>query len=145
MLPEWPPEGPLATQQQSDVHICNQVPPIYSNTLHSWTPTNIMILFAKKSAYILSFRISFITISSVSIGNGNANEPQNTVVEEVVVERKNKDDEESSKMFSCLKERPLWFLFLVMTINGLFSLACSALIIKIEKPAQDKRYSIDGD
>ena len=76
---------------------------------------------------------------SVSIGNGNANEPPNTVVEEVVVERKNKDDEESSKMFSCLKERPLWFLFLVMTINGLFSLACSALIIKIEKPAQDKR------
>ena len=104
-----------------------------------------MILFSKKSAYILSFCISFITISSVSIGNGNANEPPNTVVEEVVVERKNKDDEESSKMFSCLKERPLWFLFLVMTINGLFSLACSALIIKIEKPAQDKRYSIGGD
>ena len=26
VLPEWPPEGPLATQQQSDVHICNYLP-----------------------------------------------------------------------------------------------------------------------
>ena len=65
------------------------------------------------------------------------------MVEEVVLDKnENKDEEETSKMFSCLKERPLWFLFLVMTINGLFSLACSALIIKIEKPAQDKRYTL---
>ena len=64
--------------------------------------------------------------------------PPTAVIQEVHDE--GKEDEESSKMFSCLKERPLWFLFIVMTINGLFSLACSALIIKIEKPAQDKRY-----
>ena len=65
------------------------------------------------------------------------------MVEEVVLDKnEDKDEEETSKMFSCLKERPLWFLFLVMTINGLFSLACSALIIKIEKPAQDKRYTL---
>ena len=80
----------------------------------------------------------------ISIGNNNNNNnnviPANAVVQEVHNEGMKEDDEESSKMFSCLKERPLWFLFVVMTINGLFSLACSALIIKIEKPAQDKRY-----
>ena len=43
-------------------------------------------------------------------------------------------------VFACLTDRPLWRLFLVMTLNGLFSLGCAALIIKIEKPAQDERY-----
>ncbi len=39
-----------------------------------------------------------------------------------------------------LKERPLWRLFIIMGMNGLLSLASSALIISIEKPAQDVRY-----
>lgn len=42
----------------------------------------------------------------------------------------------------CLKDRPLWGLLLIMTLNGLFSLACSALIIKIEKPAQEQRLEL---
>lgn len=42
----------------------------------------------------------------------------------------------------CLKDRPLWGLVLIMTLNGLFSLACSALIIKIEKPAQEQRLEL---
>ncbi len=51
------------------------------------------------------------------------------------------DDRSCSAFFSCLKDRPLWRLFLIMTINGLISLAFSALIIRIEKPAQDTRLA----
>ena len=42
-------------------------------------------------------------------------------------------------VFSCLKDRPLWKLFIVMFINGMISFASSGIIIMIEKPAQDKR------
>ena len=47
----------------------------------------------------------------------------------------------SSSLFSCFEERPLWKLFTVMTINGLLSLASSAIILSLEKPAQDLRLN----
>ena len=42
-------------------------------------------------------------------------------------------------VFSCLKDRPLWRLFMVMFINGMISFASSGIVILIEKPAQDQR------
>ena len=55
-----PPEGPwlLSSRVLSTFAITSHQ---YNNTLHSWTPTNIMGCICKKSADIMSFRISFIT------------------------------------------------------------------------------------
>jgi len=50
-----------------------------------------------------------------------------------------KDPPGSYSVFSCLKDRPLWRLFMVMFINGMISFASSGIVILIEKPAQDQR------
>lgn len=70
-------------------------------------------------------------------------------------ENDTKDDDESTKEkatsvcfwpFTLLEDRPLWRLFVVMGLNGLLSLACSAMIIKIEGSEQqnrlDNRYDL---
>ncbi len=41
---------------------------------------------------------------------------------------------------SLLNNKPIWRLFLVMFLNGLLSMVCSALIVAIEEPSQ-VRYS----
>ena len=52
---------------------------------------------------------------------------------------------ENYSVFSCLKDRPLWKLFIVMFINGMISFASSGIIILIEKPAQDTRLEDRAD
>ena len=64
VLPEWPPEGPwlLSSRVMSIFAITS-----HQYTITLYTPGHLQIswdVFAKKSADILSFRNSFITISN---------------------------------------------------------------------------------
>ena len=65
MLPEWPPEGPwlLSSRVISTFAITS-----HQYTITLYTPGHLQIswdVFAKKFVDILSFRISFITISNL--------------------------------------------------------------------------------
>uniref|UniRef100_A0A0K2UQ99 Potassium channel domain-containing protein n=2 Tax=Lepeophtheirus salmonis TaxID=72036 RepID=A0A0K2UQ99_LEPSM len=41
---------------------------------------------------------------------------------------------------SCLAGRPILRLFLIIMFNGVVSMMCSAIIVRIEKPAQEQRF-----
>lgn len=83
-----------------------------------------------------------MTLAIVSLENSEDQENPKTIEEQPEQNEIEQDEEEKRgcfKIFSWFKDRPLWRLFIIMTLNGLFSLAWSALIIRLEKPAQDQR------